>query len=195
MAIDRAVDSSVLDAGLTAIANAIRAKAGTSDPIAFDAMAALIESIEAGGGAGIATGSFTNTYSNKYDQTITHGLGAIPKMVIVLWDDVSLDSVKNNYYYIAGFAYQDGEFNDSVKMLSVNVVYKTTYASFLYCFKTNDVMYYNGFDIRSGSPYKYCSIYDVNENTFRVDTRLDKMSDTAGRYHFAVGGTYKWIAI
>lgn len=180
----------------TAIKTAIEGKGVTvPDATMLEGMAALIESIEAGGGAGIATGSFTNTYSNKYDQRITHGLGAIPKIVIVLWDDVSLDSVKNNYYYIAGFAYQDGEFNDSVKMLSANVVYKSTYVSFLYCSKTNDVMYYNGFDIRSGSPSNYCSIYGVNENTFSVDTRLDKKSTTAGRYHFAVGGTYKWIAI
>lgn len=51
MAYDKAVDSAALDAGLTAIANAIREKAGSSDALAFpDAMAAAIAAIEAGGG-------------------------------------------------------------------------------------------------------------------------------------------------
>ena len=161
----------------------------------LDALAALIESIEAGGGANIATGSFTINTSNEYSTTITHGLGAIPKIVLVLWDDASLNSIKNNYYYIAGFAYQDGEFNDSVKMMSVNIVYQASRASWYYCSKINDIVYYNGFDIRSSSPYKYCSIYNVNENTFSVDTRLNTMTTTTNRHYFAAGGTYKWIAI
>lgn len=47
MAIDKAVDSAVLDANLTSIADAIRAKAGTSDKLAFpagfaDAIAAIV---------------------------------------------------------------------------------------------------------------------------------------------------------
>lgn len=179
-----------------AIKTAIAGKGVTvPDGTLLDGMAALIESIEAGGGAGIATGSFTNIMTNEYDKTITHGLGVIPKIVIILWDDVSLDSIQNTNSYIGGFAYQDGEFNDSVKMISTNIVYKKTYTALLYCAKTNNVAYYDGFDIRSGSPYNYCSIYDVNENTFSVDTRLDQMTKPSNRYFFAVGGTYKWIAI
>ena len=51
MAYDKAVDSAVLDAGLTAIANAIREKGGTSDNLAFpQAMANAMAAIEAGGG-------------------------------------------------------------------------------------------------------------------------------------------------
>lgn len=54
MAYDKVVDSSVLDAGLTQIANAIREKAGTSDNLAFPtAMAEAIAAIQAGGGGGI----------------------------------------------------------------------------------------------------------------------------------------------
>lgn len=51
MAYDKAVDSAVLDAGLTKIANAIRAKGGTTGNMEFpDGFAALIDAIEAGGG-------------------------------------------------------------------------------------------------------------------------------------------------
>ena len=50
MAYDKVVDSSVLDAGLKAIANAIREKGGTSDNLAFPtAMAEAILDIQAGG--------------------------------------------------------------------------------------------------------------------------------------------------
>ena len=192
-----ATDVSRIKGNITAALAAIANKGVTvPDGSTSDALAALIESIETGGGgAGIVTGSFTINSSNLYRKTITHGLGAIPKMVIVLWDDISLDSIQGTNSYICGFAYQDGEFNDSVKMISTNIVYKKTYEGFIYCSKTNDVMYYNGFDIRSGSPGEYCSIYDVNENTFSVDTRLDRIAKPSDRYFFAFGGTYKWIAI
>lgn len=71
MAIDKVVDSTALEAGLTQIAIAIREKGGTTDALAFpDAMAAAITAIEAGGG-GVVTGSFTqaetfNIYSKAY---------------------------------------------------------------------------------------------------------------------------------
>lgn len=161
----------------------------------LDGMAALIESIEAGGGAKIATGSFTNISQENYSTEITHGLGTIPKIVIILWDDITLNSVNGTNLYIGGFAYQDGEFNNSVKMLSVNPVYQNTYMLSLFCCKLNDVHYYNGFDIRGSSPSKYCSIYNVNENTFSVDTRLNTMDSSTNMHCFATGGTYKWLAI
>lgn len=51
MAFDKVVDSSVLDAGLKTIADAIRAKGGTSDNLAFPtAMAEAIAAIQAGEG-------------------------------------------------------------------------------------------------------------------------------------------------
>ena len=161
----------------------------------LDGMAALIESIEAGGGAEIATGSFTNISQENYSTEITHGLGKIPKIVIILWDDITLNSVNGTNLYIGGFAYQDGEFNNSVKMLSVNPVYQNTYMISLFCCKLNDVTYYNGFDIRGSSPGKYCSIYNVNEDTFSVDTRLNTMGASTNIHCFATGGTYKWLAI
>ena len=48
MSVDKAVDSSVLNAGLTSIANAIRAKGGTSASLAFpNAMVSAIQAITA----------------------------------------------------------------------------------------------------------------------------------------------------
>lgn len=51
MALDKAVDSAALDAGMTSVADAIRAKAGTTEPLAWpDGFAAAISGIETGGG-------------------------------------------------------------------------------------------------------------------------------------------------
>lgn len=52
MAVDKLVDSNQLDADLTSVANAIRAKGGTSDPLAFpNGFVSAVNSIPTGGGA------------------------------------------------------------------------------------------------------------------------------------------------
>lgn len=52
MAFDKIVDSAALDAGMSIVADAIRAKAGTTDPLAWpDGFKASVEGIQTGGGA------------------------------------------------------------------------------------------------------------------------------------------------
>lgn len=119
MAYDKAVDSAVLDAGLTAIANAIREKGGTSDPIAFDAMANAIAAIEAGGGgSGTGSGYATGTYTVASDITIGMGISKALKI------DTGLSEVKffaftrnqkvsnpSNYELISGiWVYNNGDY-------------------------------------------------------------------------------------
>lgn len=75
MAYDKVVDSTVLDAGLKQVADAIREKGGTSDNLAFPTgMAAAIAAIQTGGGGvTIQSGSFTPT-ENLTEYTIAvHG--------------------------------------------------------------------------------------------------------------------------
>lgn len=51
MALDKVIDSAALDAGMTAVADAIRAKAGTTEPLAWpDGFITAISGIETGGG-------------------------------------------------------------------------------------------------------------------------------------------------
>lgn len=68
MALDKVIDSAALDAGMTAVADAIRAKAGTTEPLAWpDGFAAAISGIETGGGdsaAGVIDKSVTSITSN-----------------------------------------------------------------------------------------------------------------------------------
>lgn len=53
MALDKVVDSAVLDAGMKSVADAIRAKAGTTDLLEWpDGFKAAVEGIQTGGGSG-----------------------------------------------------------------------------------------------------------------------------------------------
>ena len=93
MAVDMLVDSTALDAALTATANAIRTKGGTSAQIAFDdetGFAAAIAALPSGGGSlpaglnAIAYGTFTPAQqitSGNYD--ISHTLGITPTGAII----------------------------------------------------------------------------------------------------------------
>lgn len=79
MALDKVVDSATLDAGLTKIANAIRAKGGTDGTMQFpDEFATLIEAITSGGGgvdfspfSSAKFGTFTVTATNQKSVTIS----------------------------------------------------------------------------------------------------------------------------
>ena len=74
MALDKVVDSAALDAGMTAVADVIRAKAGTTEPLAWpDGFAAAISGIETGGGGNVnptATAKAVNF--RDYDGTILY---------------------------------------------------------------------------------------------------------------------------
>lgn len=71
MAIDKAVDSAALDAGMTATANAIRAKSGGSALLAWDAakgFADAVAAIPTGGGGGV-----TLSPSALYAEIVSSG--------------------------------------------------------------------------------------------------------------------------
>ena len=72
MALDKVVDSSVLDAGMTSVANAIRAKTGDTYLLAWpDGFVAAISGIETGGGGGGSSSTSPNDVNfYDYDGTI-----------------------------------------------------------------------------------------------------------------------------
>jgi hypothetical protein len=72
MAYDKVIDSAVLEANLKTVADAIRAKAGTSGSLSFPAgFAEAIAAIEAGGGGASAWGTVT---PSSYANSITVGV-------------------------------------------------------------------------------------------------------------------------
>ena len=92
MALDKVVDSAALDAGMTSVANAIRAKTGNTDMLAWpNGFLAAIAEITGGGGAGLAydMGEFVLDADAKYDDppSIPHNLGEVPEFILVWTDD------------------------------------------------------------------------------------------------------------
>ena len=96
MAIDKAVDSAVLDDALTVIANAIRGKTGGTGKLTLEEMPAAISGITAGGGGGGLAydgGEFTLTtdtdgHRGTIPALIPHALGAKPDFICVWTDDL-----------------------------------------------------------------------------------------------------------
>lgn len=70
MALDKVVDSAALDAGMAAVADEIRAKAGTTEPLAWpDGFRAAISGIETGGGEPVRA---KDVNFIDYDGTVLH---------------------------------------------------------------------------------------------------------------------------
>ena len=91
MALDKVVDSAALDAEMTSVANAIRAKTGNTDMLAWpNGFLAAIAEITGGGGAGLAydMGEFVLDADTKgFKLSLPHNLGEIPEFILVWTDD------------------------------------------------------------------------------------------------------------
>lgn len=89
MSVDKLVDSTQLDADLTSVANAIRAKSGGSGQLAFPAgFVSEIGNIPSGGGGGasnVVTGTFKGTTGNtSLDITLNYSGNGYPIMVVIM---------------------------------------------------------------------------------------------------------------
>ena len=108
MALDKAIDSAQLDANLTAIADAIRTKGGTSEALVFpDGFVSAVQAIQAGGGTITATTpkdvnfyDYDGTLLYSYTLEEARALTALPDgpthdgLVFDGWN-YSLESVKS----------------------------------------------------------------------------------------------------
>lgn len=106
MALDKVVDSAALDAGMALVADTIRAKAGTTDPLAWpDGFKAAVESIT-GGSPSVTDEIVTVAFSASNSDDAYHGLyGIIPsdsKYVVFVWCGSSSDAA-NNQLMVAFF--------------------------------------------------------------------------------------------
>ena len=153
-----------------AIKTAVEGKGVTvPDGTLLDGMAALIESIQAGGGGGIVYTSGTlvfpsNTQCLGYE--LTHGLGKIPQIFIIT--SKSPGSADYSLYFHA-------EISEGLR----NVGYAAD--KFCYVYATKGFNY----SPRCGISNNNSSAMDENKITFR---ELDYA-------HFDAGQVYSWIAI
>jgi hypothetical protein len=100
------------------IADAIRDKLGTTDRYKPEDMAAAVGDIESGGGgAKIATGSFTQVSTSVSTPEITHNLGT-KKIVCLCWipNDVTVVPTAGYQIFAAAFINAPAFFGDSIQV-------------------------------------------------------------------------------
>ena len=103
-----------------AIKTAIEGKGVTvPDGTLLDGMAALVESIEAGG-CTITSGSFTPASDPTYGYTVTHGLGKIPE-VFVCWISQDFTGTSKRTYYLCGIYSNSLNINKGLSIYNTNV--------------------------------------------------------------------------
>lgn len=192
MAIDKAVDSAVLDAGLKTIADAIREKGGTTDPIAFDAMADAIAAIEAGGGSG-GGGTFRKSVTPSEDilagvmfgenvyNDIYHNLGVIPNLFLVWSEDA--DASITGKLYGKGFVLMCPDISDYTTYIGGQTYKKateTTWKKTLYKLNAEKVITASG----SGTGGL---VYSVDEKSMQIKW------DSSGDIYAQAGKTYELV--
>ena len=111
MAYDKVVDSTVLNAGLTQIANAIRAKTGTGGTLEFPSgFVSAIEGLSSGIKA--TAGTFT-VAQHTSNYNLAHGLGEVPSLFFFGTDSKDTDFSGSSLYFIGayGFSHAGCQYN------------------------------------------------------------------------------------
>ena len=170
-----------------AIKAAIEGKGVTvPDATLLGGMASLIESIEAGGGAKIATATFTVTEDTSTPFEITHNLGSIPKIAICIREILSTSGNRNESY-VSGELLFSYAVNREIKgrAYKMSGTSNDTYASLAvaqYSYRTN----FQGTTTSNlnGSPIGGCT-----ETTAMLKPAYNSNAI------FAAGKPYRWILI
>ena len=103
MALDALVDSTQLNSDLTDVADAIRAKTGGTDPLAFpNEFISEIGSISGGGGTYqlLASGTYTNTVRATMNIPVTYS--GTPTMVAVILNTTPTPNVAKTIAWLNG---------------------------------------------------------------------------------------------
>ena len=142
----------------------------------LDGMAALIESIEAGGGSGnFATGTFTTTDDITSNVVINHNLGVKPKFIIILCTDNTTYSQYKpkqlSFYYL--YRYDSEEYGH--KYQSPN---------------SSSIAYNTGkIDISDSGTVNAWYKVNVDETTFTL-----KQANISSTYGIGASKSFFWIA-
>lgn len=103
MAYDKVVDSTVLENGLSAIADAIRAKTGTGGTLAFPS--GFVSAIE-GLSVGIkATAGTVTVAENTRNYVLSHGLGEVPSLFFFGTDTSYIAFRGGSSYLISAYGF------------------------------------------------------------------------------------------
>ena len=142
----------------------------------LDGMAALIESIEAGGGSGnFATGTFTTTDDITSNVVINHNLGVKPKFIIVLCTYQSTYTGSNGNWLAFYYLYQ----------------YDSTYYGHKYQSPSSKTASYANGTVKESGSADTGAWYKVNvdETTFTL-----KQATISSKYGIGASKSFFWIA-
>ena len=139
----------------------------------LDGMAALIESIEAGGGGINATAGTITVSSDVDDYVLTHGLGEVPKFFAIgMINNFSLLTNKN-HILIGAYGFSD-----------VSIQYRI--ASTAYNNAATGVLGDYPITVNNG---RRCSLARANEETITI------APSSTSTYNLIAGATYYWVAV
>ena len=164
-----------IESAKTAIATAIEGKGVTvPEGTKLDGLAALVESIEAGGG-NFATGTFTTTDDITSNVVINHNLGVKPKFIIVLctesqtYSNSSINGLP--FYYL--YQYSSKEYGNKYQYPTGSTAsYASGYIS-------------DSHDGKVGAWYRV----NVDETTFTL-----KQAKISSEYGIGASLSFFWIA-
>ena len=137
----------------------------------LNGIAALIESIEAGGGINATAGTL-NVSSDTNDYILTHGLGEVPKFFAIgMITNFTLLTNKSSIL-IGAYGFSD-----------VGIQYRITSAS--HSSAANGVI---GDSAITGAHPRRCSLTQANEETIMI-------ASSSGTHKLIAGATYYWVAV
>lgn len=165
-----------LESAKAAIKAAIEGKGVTvPDATLLDGMAALIESIEAGGGIDATYGSITVANPQTY-VTVDHGMGKRPSLIILFRYPDGVTTTPEIMDAISISSYNYGVRNIRQNSSTSNVFKEDAHS-------VEDVQGYWNSTSNSSSTYKI--IQQVNDTSFKIHAVLTKHT---------IGYTYVWVA-
>lgn len=104
MALDKVIDSAVLDAQLTSIADAIRSKGGTTNQLTLAGMVVAINAIQTGsGGIQSASGEYSIAEDVASLNIDISDIGFVPDLVVVYLDETGVEytSTPTKIWYLS----------------------------------------------------------------------------------------------
>ena len=162
-----------LKSAKSAIAAAIEGKGVTvPDGTLLDGMAALIESIEAGGGGINATAGTITVSSDVNDYVLTHGLGEVPKFFVIGMIENSASLSGKTYIMVGAYGFSDAKSQYRISASSAS---------------NAPTGVFKGAAINSTNNLKQ-SLAKANEETITV-------AWSSGSNKLIAGATYYWVAV
>ena len=182
MALDKVVDSAVLDAQLTSIADAIRSKGGTTDQLTLAGMVDAINAIQTGsGGIQSASGEYSIAEDVASLNIDISAIGFVPDLVVVYLDETGMEytSAPTKIWYLSYVP-------DIIDMVNVSNLAQPVYT------RTNVGVLWRGAEgtyTQQSAPVSTNYVGTANTETgIRIH-----LARSAATYPI-IAGTYKWFA-